>query len=152
MKKIFAVMLVILSLFTAAVSVFAATKKVTFGYGNINGIDGINAEDARLCLRMALGIDDYKRIIDTYPTTAIDPERAADVDGDGKVTEADARLILRYATGLDKEFFPVATMEGMSDVENVTPKSNGKEINFWNLLDGFGGVFNADAFRELFNN
>ncbi len=56
-------------------------------------MDGtIGAEDARLALRMAVGLEEY----------TVAHQKAADADGDGKVAPADARLILRVSVGLER--------------------------------------------------
>ena len=52
----------------------------------------IGSEDARLVLRMAVGLESY--------TAA--QKKIADTDDSGDVTPADARLILRMSVGLEK--------------------------------------------------
>ncbi len=149
MKKTIALLISVIMIFMLSLSVFAVDGIKHVSYGDVNGIDGITAEDARLALRMAVGASSYKTIINTYPKSAVDPEAAADVDGDGKVTPNDARLILRFAIGQDKEFFPAVAGK---DTSSLSPKSDGRDINFWNLWDQWRGVFDADAFRAFFNN
>ena len=64
-----------------------------FSKGDANGDGRVTAEDARLALRIAVGLESY---------AASDPAfLAADVDGDGTVTAADARAVLRAAVGLE---------------------------------------------------
>ena len=55
--------------------------------GDIDGDGKISAADARLVLRMSVGLENIIR--------------SADVDGDGKVSAADARLVLRVSVGLE---------------------------------------------------
>ena len=59
--------------------------------GDIDGIDGVTAADARLALRQAVGLETFS------------PRQlaAARVTGSKTVTAADARAILRIAVGLD---------------------------------------------------
>lgn len=76
-----------------------------FGYGNgapseqeyLAGdvsLDGsVTAEDARLALRVAVGLESF--------AAGSAQMKAADFDGNGSVTAADARSILRLAVGLD---------------------------------------------------
>lgn len=59
--------------------------------GDLNGDKKVNAADARLVLRSAVGID---TILDTR-------FNAADTNADGKITAGDARTLLRIAVGLD---------------------------------------------------
>ena len=61
--------------------------------GDVDGVDGITAADARLALRCAVGLEDYAPGSPEY--------LACDVDGTDGVTAADARLILRAAVGLE---------------------------------------------------
>ncbi|MBQ6899050.1 MAG: N-acetylmuramoyl-L-alanine amidase [Clostridia bacterium] len=54
--------------------------------GDVDGDGRVTAEDARIILRAAVGLEDA------------DPERG-DIDGDGAVTAADARSALRFSSG-----------------------------------------------------
>ncbi|MBQ3087663.1 MAG: leucine-rich repeat protein [Clostridia bacterium] len=54
-------------------------------YGDVDDNGSIEASDARLILRMTVGLEEVTNI--------------ADIDGDGAVTPEDARLILRVAVG-----------------------------------------------------
>lgn len=68
----------------------ALVKKVQIDYGNVNGKEGVTAEDALLALQIATG-----KITPTTEQLVI-----ANVDGseDGKVSANDALLILQYST------------------------------------------------------
>ena len=66
-----------------------------FLLGDVDFNGRIEAADARLALRAAVGLEDYPAGSNAF--------QSADVDFDGKLTAADARLILRVAVGL--EFF-----------------------------------------------
>lgn len=61
--------------------------------GDVSGDGEVTAEDARLALRAAVGLENY---------AAGSPELlAADASKDGEITSEDARLILRAAVGLE---------------------------------------------------
>ncbi len=64
--------------------------------GDINYSGVVDAADARLTLRVAVGLENINK----------ETKLLADADADGIVTAADARLILRYAVGLE-EILPV---------------------------------------------
>lgn len=59
--------------------------------GDISMDNNVGPEDARLALRMAIGLENY--------TAA--HRRLADADADGYVTPGDARMILRMSVGLE---------------------------------------------------
>ena len=68
-------------------------KKADYEPGDVDRSGSVTANDARLALRYALGLDPVKtggRIFDL-----------CDVDQDGKLTASDARIILRIAVGLE---------------------------------------------------
>ena len=75
---------------------------------DVDGNGKVETEDARLALRMSVGLD-----FSTDPKYA----HAADVDGDGKITSADARTILRLAillenfTAEDLLYMPMTKLE-----------------------------------------
>ena len=77
----------------------AAAEYTDFTYaparGDVNGDGGVTAQDARLALRRAVGLEDFGPETDAW--------LAADATGDGKVTAADARAILRMAVGLTED-------------------------------------------------
>ena len=75
------------------------TGKVTFtsveylpGDADLDG--AVTAEDARLVLRVSVGLD----ALNEDPAAFL----AADADGDGRITAADARTILRVSVGLEQ--------------------------------------------------
>ncbi len=78
-----------LSPYTAPGDEFSETK-----YGDIDCSGAIESADARLALRISVGLDKANK----------ETEIIADVDGDRAITSADARLILRRAVGLDLSF------------------------------------------------
>ena len=61
--------------------------------GDVSGDGEVTAEDARLCLRQAVGLEAYEAGSAEFA--------ACDVMADGEVTAEDARLILRAAVGLE---------------------------------------------------
>ena len=61
--------------------------------GDVNGDGKIGAEDARLALRAAVGLEKYAASSAEF--------LAADADHNGEVTTGDARMILRFAVGLE---------------------------------------------------
>ena len=88
MKKlsIILVFLLTLSLFILPVSANVL--------GDVDGSGVVDTADARLALRIAIGLENYKSGSPQYA--------AADADGSGIVDTSDARLILRAAVGLGK--------------------------------------------------
>ena len=60
---------------------------------DVSGDWNVTAEDARLALRLAVGLEDF--------APGSRPYLAADTDENGVVDAADARFILRYAVGLE---------------------------------------------------
>lgn len=85
-----------LSVLLAAIMFFSLLifASAAFLRGDVSGDGEITAEDARLCLRQAVGLETYEAGSDEFA--------ACDVTGDGEVTAEDARLILRAAVGLEK--------------------------------------------------
>ena len=61
--------------------------------GDVDGDGEVSAADARLALRISVGLTTIPAEWTVY----------ADADGDGEVTSADARLILRYSVSLEPE-------------------------------------------------
>ncbi len=62
--------------------------------GDIDYSGTIDSNDARLALRISVGLDMASK----------ETKLVADVDNDGKVSSNDARLILRYSVGLETKF------------------------------------------------
>ncbi len=87
-KKILALLLAIAMLLVPAVTAQANSL------GDIDGNNFVDAADARLALRIAVGLED--RMGPGTPQYA-----AADADGNGTVEAADARILLRVAVGLE---------------------------------------------------
>lgn len=69
----------------------ADDPKYKLGDVNLDGI--VNAEDARLALRISSRLENYPDVKSTV-------FKNADVNGDGVITAADARIILRVGAGL----------------------------------------------------
>lgn len=89
LKRAIAIVLSIALTFGLLPAVFAAAALA----GDVSGDDAITAEDARLCLRQAVGLEKFEKNSREY--------FACDVTEDGEVTAEDARLILRAAVGLE---------------------------------------------------
>lgn len=66
--------------------------------GDVDGNGVVQAADARLCLRQAVGLERYARGSSQY--------NACDYNSDGNVAAEDARLILRAAVGLGDDSAP----------------------------------------------
>ena len=80
-----------------------ALNAAAYAKGDVSGDGEITAEDARLCLRKAVGLETYEAGSDEY--------NACDVTGDNEVTAEDARLILRAAVGLESLGVPAPDPE-----------------------------------------
>lgn len=119
MKKITAIILSVITLFTFSISAYAADNEAqhpgglisntwedvlknmnaeyaegytTYRLGDVNGDGKITLADARLCLRVAARLENILSL------THAD---AADIDFNGTVSPSDARAILRIAARLD---------------------------------------------------
>ena len=101
MKKISIILVFILLAATLLVPVSANAR------GDVNGNGRVEAADARLALRIAVGMESYAAGTPQFA--------AADVNGNGKVEAADARVILRAAVGLE-------TLNGASQGETLSSK------------------------------
>ena len=97
--------------------------------GDVDGDHAKTAEDARLALRQAIGLEDY--------TPDSREFRAADIDGDGEVTADEARTILRVAIELDDE----TALRGVSD------SGMRSEFDLRNIITGSDGKYNTAVFR-----
>ncbi len=106
-------------LFSVVVIAFAAEK------GDIDGDGSITAADARLALRIAVGLEEITEEI----------RLIADFDGNGNVEAADARLILRKSVGLPDEK-PAKPSEPDKPAEKPEYAPSEKELLFYqNLYD-----------------
>ena len=74
-------------------TIYIVTVSQNRAIGDVSGDNEITAEDARLALRAAVGLESYA------PGSA--EFLAADATKDGEITAEDARLILRAAVGLE---------------------------------------------------
>lgn len=88
--------------------------------GDINCDGNITSADARMVLRIAVGIS----IVETEKYIY------CDCDFDGIITASDARIVLRTSVGLDKPFF---TYEAKEFAENLAEKSDTNKL-FENLI------------------
>ena len=73
------------------VATMFAVSAFAYLLGDVNGDGKIKANDGRLILRCAAGLD----------TLEGDAKLAADANQDGKIKANDARIVLRVAAGLD---------------------------------------------------
>ena len=85
MKKTILASVVILAIALWNVVAFAGST------GDLDGDDKVTSADARLALRMSVGLDVCDDAL--FPS--------ADVDNDREITPADARIILRVSVGLE---------------------------------------------------
>ncbi len=74
-------------------------------YGDVNFDNTVTAEDARLILRAAVGLEDFTDAQTGY----------GDIDLSGDITAADARLALRLAVGLSTDEDPADDPEPADD-------------------------------------
>lgn len=152
MKKISALIIVLMLTFTLMVTASAAT--VLKGDVDMNG--RITAADARTVLRAAARLDE---ITDTQKIIA-------DVTGDSKVTASDARIILRRAANIEKDLGTVeiedatedtgttettkpdvteTTLPDVTETTTVVPAertelSSGISLNYRTFMDKFGAM------------
>ncbi len=82
--------------YTNAALCFLDAAALRHAVGDVDGSGSIEPADARLALRVSLGILEDEGVPLSDESVA-----AADVTGDGEVLPADARLILRKSLGLD---------------------------------------------------
>ena len=114
-RSVFCMLLCALLALSLPITVFANA------IGDVNGKDGVTTADARLALRIAIGLDKYAETSNEY--------KAADVtEPFGEVTTADARVILRAAIGL--ETLKPADHEHTWTVQKV----KGSNIGYHNLV------------------
>lgn len=62
--------------------------------GDVDGDGQISSADARLALRMSVGLEEFSKDSDAFI--------AADIDKNGEIDASDARSILRSAVGIEK--------------------------------------------------
>lgn len=103
MKKLSGLLCAVALLFSLAAPCFAVSV-----CGDADGDGSVTPADARLVLRIAVGLEPAEGI--AVPL---------DVDLDGDVTPADARLVLRRSVGLEK-LFP-AEMPFTPPIEGESP-------------------------------
>ncbi len=88
MKKILAIMLVLLTLVPYVLPASAAERML----GDVDGDGKIAATDARLALRASVNLENLSDVA----------KKAADANKDGNIVAADARLILRASVDLER--------------------------------------------------
>lgn len=98
--------------------------------GDLDNDGKISAADARIALRLAVGLDEMTDSL-AY---------AADIDGDNKVTAADARLLLRIAVGLedysidDLMNIPTSKYEVVATYENALKQAAKKNVGYYKTV------------------
>lgn len=105
MKKI----LTLLCAFCLLVPFAAAGAAAEARLGDANGDGEITAADARLVLRVSVGLDEAGENADRM-----------DADGDRTIAAADARLVLRRAVGLIKRFPPETPLPVPRETDALT--------------------------------
>lgn len=115
MKSVLCLLMCVILALSLPLTVFAND------IGDVNGKDGVNTADARLALRIAIGLDKPAKTSAEY--------KAADVvEPFGEVNTSDARMILRAAIGL--ETLKPAGHEHTWTVQKV----KGSNIGYHNLV------------------
>ena len=89
MKKLFSALLLLILVFLLAPTTFAQSNLK----GDIDINNKVDASDARLTLRAAVGLEEISSDKLVY----------ADMDNDNSITASDARLILRTSVGLEEQ-------------------------------------------------
>lgn len=113
----------------AAILIFSAFKK---GDGDNDG--EITSADARLALRLSVGLESFTPDSEAF--------KALDIDSDGTVTPSDARTLLRISVGLEPQptedepgngdkkiltvYFSSANTADVDVVSSATPYAGGK--------------------------
>ncbi len=120
MKRLLSLLLVAATLLSGTVFVFAAVK------GDVDKDSKVTAADARLVLRMAVGLE---KMTD-------EQKKLADYDSNGKIEAADARLVLRKSVGLADEKTEETTKPSKPVEPSVKPdyKPTEKELIFYENL------------------
>ena len=111
MKKTMLAVLICCLLLPSAPTAFAAII-----YGDVTFDGAVTAEDARLTLRNAVGLEAFTKA----------QHDIGDLDGDDEITAADARLVLRLAVGLplddeEEEPGPIDEPEPIDEPDPPTP-------------------------------
>lgn len=134
MKRSIRFVICFLLVFSMAVVPLWANAAV---WGDVTGEGRISAEDARLALRAAIGLESYKKGSAAFA--------GADIIADGKITTDDARLILRIAVGLEpsvNQYDIIRTgsfcIEGRLDASSDTPMKMAvnKELVYLEMASG----------------
>lgn len=125
-KRIFTIITIITLLAASLLPVNAAD----YTLGDVDGVGGITAADARLALRASVNLE--KLSGNTF--------KAADADNNGSITAADARLILRASVGLE-------------ELDTSTPAERGyyKAGEIWKVDNNFEFTITRSRTHELCN-
>ena len=145
-KPILILSLVLIALLSLSFGVFALDA---YAKGDVSGDGEITAEDARLALRGAVGLENFAPGSKEY--------NAADVDGTEGLSAADARLILRAAVGLETLTQPVGpenptepepSTEPVQPTEPVYPETKVYVIDNWEVFPTvLGELFEKEKAR-----
>lgn len=98
--------------------------------GDLDNDGKITAADARIALRLAVGLEEMTDSL-AY---------AADIDGDNKVTAADARILLRIAVGLEDYTIdalmdiPTTKYEVLATYENALKQAAKKNVGYYKTV------------------
>ncbi|MBR0509076.1 MAG: hypothetical protein IJJ85_03075 [Clostridia bacterium] len=109
MKKVLSALLAL----CLALGCFGAAAFAVYFPGDVDGDKNVSAHDARLALRMSVGLEDDEPGSFAYT--------AADYDNNGTVSAADARAILRVSVGL-----PAGEAAPASENNDFTTLTSGK--------------------------
>ena len=110
LKKCLAAGLAVLFFCLCFTTAFAGVTTVYLGDANRDG--DINASDARLIIRLAVGLNN----------ASTDDLTVCDVDGDGAIGSSDARIVLRVTVGIENLYNKIVTVgEEPSYIEDPPP-------------------------------
>ena len=93
MKKALSILIVFVLLIGAVIISVPATAATSTRLGDLNNDGYVTADDARLCLRFVVGLEDLD----------YESQLAADLGEKGFVSAEDAREILRFSVGFEVE-------------------------------------------------
>ena len=123
-------LIILIALTALLMFTFGAFAAEAFSKGDVSGDGNVTAEDARLALRAAVGLEHFEAGSKQF--------NAANADGDASITASDARLILRAAVGLEDFSKPVDPETKVYVIDDLK-----------DLPDVLGDLFNQE--RERLN-